>query len=354
MRNHLLRSCVIGSVLVMSGHSGGCEPGPAAAFAPEVAKSRPDEAPQPAAEAHAQANGSAPYGADRRKKRVERRAVGASVPARPMRLRPARRTQSNGVNTWLIFGFTEGADTGQKGERTAFHESVIRIARTMPGYAAWDGSWGVTYSTSDSVVVWGGGSAAVERNAAGIDSPVSTRGFGASAGLKYQLLQRNPSPIGLAVQLAPYWQRIEGSAIARETVGSEFRLLIDRALGSEQLFGAFNLAYQPERTTSSVSGVANRSNLEIAGAVTARILPRVFTGGELRYVNTYLGYFLNERLGWALFAGPTIYLAIGSSGYLGLAWSVQLLGQSAGDNVSGLDLVHFERHQLRLKLGFAF
>ncbi len=362
MRKLLLHSCVISGVLVLSGHPGRCEPGPAMLRAAEQTGQQPEQRAQSSTTSDtslvnadvAQAKAPATSGADRRKKRAKRQAVAAYAAGQPARLRRAgRTTQADAVNTWLIFGFTEGSDTGLKGERTAFHESVIRMARVLPGYGGWDSSWGVTYSTSDSVVLWVAGSAAFEENAVGPSSPVSTRGFGTSAGLKYQILQRGPSPIGLAVQFAPYWQRVDAEPFSREAVGSEFRLLIDRALASERLFGAFNLAYQPERTTSSLSGVANRSNLEMSGAITGRVLPDVFVGGELRYVNTYLGHFLNDRLGWAVFAGPTLYLGVGTSAYLGIAWSAQLAGKSFGDE-NHLDLVHFERHQVRLKFGFAF
>src|SRR2546430_1259285 len=70
------------------------------------------------------------------------------------------------VNTWLIFGFTEGADVGQRGEWTIFQDSVIRTPGRISGFAAGDGSAGVGYPLTTRAVVSLAATTSFERNAA--------------------------------------------------------------------------------------------------------------------------------------------------------------------------------------------
>jgi hypothetical protein len=67
------------------------------------------------------------------------------------------------VNTWLIFGFTEGSDVGRKGEQALFHESLVRASGRNGRFVGWDNSWGVGYSVSDQAFVWIGALSSFER-----------------------------------------------------------------------------------------------------------------------------------------------------------------------------------------------
>ncbi len=59
-------------------------------------------------------------------------------------------------------------------------------------------------------------------------------------------------------------------------------------------------------------------------------------------------------MGWSLFAGPTLQLLLGDSGYLGLAWSLRLIGKATEEPTGALDLVNYERQQIRVKWGVGF
>src|SRR5205823_716376 len=124
---------------------------------------------------------------------------------------------------------------------------------------------------------------------------------------------------------------------------------------SERLFGAVNVSYEPELRITSPGNVGEReSGLEVSVAGSARIVDNMFFGAEARYLTRHQGYFFNEGLGRAFYFGPTLYLSLGESGYLGAAWSVQLAGSATDEPGSRLDLVNFERHQFRVKTGFSF
>ncbi len=273
------------------------------------------------------------------------------------------------VNTWVIFGFTEGADTGQKDERAIYYDAVVRFSRRERGLAGWRASLGYAYSISDRLTVWGAGSASHQRTSAAAgrsngevsvgsvgDSVIpDTSYFGAVAGWKYRILPRDSNSVGLSIQIEPYWDRaVARAATTEQTFGSDFRLIIDKALLPDRLFGALNFAYQPEAGVHRGGGVESSSQFEAAGAISARVADKLFIGAEIRYLKSHGGYFFNQNVGWSLFAGPTLQLLLGDSGYLGLAWSLQLVGKATEEPTGVLDLVNYERQQIRVKWGVGF
>ena len=96
------------------------------------------------------------------------------------------------------------------------------------------------------------------------------------------------------------------------------------------------------------------SKIEATAALSARVAERFFLGAEIRHLRAYQGYFFNDARGWAAFAGPLLHLSIGASGFVAASWSIQVAGRSPAEPLHGLDLVNFERHQVRVKLGFSF
>jgi hypothetical protein len=273
------------------------------------------------------------------------KSTGPVYTAGPATKRPAGRssTTQDEVNTWVIFGFTEGSDTGPKGERTVSHDSIIRAG----GGTAWDGGTEVGYSVSDRAVVSLGTLTSLAQSSTEFE-----RGLGVVAGFKYQFLRRGEAPVGLAVQVAPYAQRFEGSAGAHDTFGGEVRLILDRVLVPGQWFAALNLAYAPQRSAYTDGGVTRETTMEVSGAVARRLTGELFVGAEVRYLNKFQGYGVDLPAANALYLGPTMYLGLGQNGYFGAAWSIQVAGRSNIDTRP--DLENFERHQFRLKAGFDF
>lgn len=122
----------------------------------------------------------------------------------------------------------------------------------------------------------------------------------------------------------------------------------------DRLFGALNLVFDTERTR-----VVNGSSVEEAptfgagAALAAQVFPDVWLGAETRYLRSYVGLTLDPFAGQAMFAGPTLYAKLGATAWVSAAWNVQLWGGGAA--VPGaLDLVNFERHEAKLRIGFTF
>jgi hypothetical protein len=159
----------------------------------------------------------------------------------------------------------------------------------------------------------------------------------------------------LSLQAEPFWERaVERGPVGRQTFGSEFRMIVDTALIPNELFAAVNLAYEPAISATDIGHGDCESNLETSLAFSSRVLDTVFLGAEMRYQTKYSGLFFSRDLGSAWFAGPTIYLSLGKNGYLGTAWLIQFHGRAAEQPNQSLDLVNYERHQVRLKFGYGF
>src|SRR5438105_3851189 len=63
----------------------------------------------------------------------------------PLASRAQFQSIGGAVNTWAIFGFTDGSDVGSKGERSPFQETVIRFSRQGADFKASRTSVGVSY-----------------------------------------------------------------------------------------------------------------------------------------------------------------------------------------------------------------
>lgn len=282
-------------------------------------------------------------------------AAKSAAPAAPAE-KPA---EDSKVDTWNIFGFTQGSDVGAKGEHSVSVEAGRGWMRRGRSFAGLRGTIQYAYGAADRLNLAGTLSGDTEQQR-GPSVPTGEPGWAAaSLGLsgtaKYQLLKRGEAPIGLSIEVTPYALRGSETEGARtETVGAELRLTADVPIIPERLYAAANLSYGAEKTTVQPWRAADRAaELGASAAVSYAVANNVFVGSELRYLASYTGFGLDARNGWAVFLGPTLYLSLGQ-GYLGAAWSVQVAGRAAGERRASLDLTNFERHQFLLKTGFSF
>jgi hypothetical protein len=181
-------------------------------------------------------------------------------------------------------------------------------------------------------------------------------GFNGLGGeVRWRLLKRGQSPVGVTIHLEPGWQtHDELSGLRATKFGSENKLIFDSEPVKDQLFAALNLLYDVERVREHGSGEVEKASLfGAAAAATRRLTEKAFLGGEVRYLRAYDGLTLNERAGQAVFLGPTLFARLGSNGWLSVAWNIQVWGKEVGGS-SHLDLANFERHQVRVKAGVEF
>lgn len=265
--------------------------------------------------------------------------------------------QAGDVDTQFLFGFTQGSDVGELGEKEIESETVGRFGKADGSYAALTSELRAEFVPLENFRVEVG--AIVNYSSisgvSGFDDRNEVQFGGFALEGRYRLLDRRVAPVGLTLSAEPHWTRIDdtsGELVAN--FGSEFVVAVDRELVENRIFAALNVRYDPEWTHLLARDVwLPQSTLGISAAVTAQVDAGVFFGIETHYVRGYDGAGANVFLGDALFVGPTTYLRLSKSFSVSAALSVQVAG-IAVDVPGSLNLRDFERLQARLRLEYDF
>jgi hypothetical protein len=261
------------------------------------------------------------------------------------------------VDTEHMFGFTEGSDIGAKGETEFEVDSTGHFSRLGGSYNNVASAFEAKYSLSDRFRLSAVATVAYYdiSGVNGLDDRRQGALQSVSFDARYRLFDREHAPFGLTLSIAPHWGFADDvSGTPADQQSAEFRVLADRELIAGRLYGAFNIEYEPVQTRLHGSGETLRdSTLGIGAAFAIRVMPNVFIGAEARNLRHYEGLGLNGFAGQALYIGPTLYATFGQGYFLSAAWNVQVWGAVAGSS-GALDLVNFDRHQVKLRLGVSF
>jgi hypothetical protein len=246
---------------------------------------------------------------------------------------------ADSVDTERIFGFTEGADIGEKGERELENTVIGRFGK-LGSYA------GISNETNFEDVVADRLRATIGvlsdyHAVSGVTGLADRHGLsfsGLSSDLRWQILERVSSPVGLSLSFAPQWQRIDDLSGQRlQSYTLPFTLLVDTALVPNKLFAAFNLSYAS--VIANDGGVWRETNpISASLAITTALAENVFLGAEIRYAALDQPRFLT---GPGLFVGPSLYIKLSEKLSIKAAWSAQIPAAATGR----LDLTNYERNQ---------
>jgi hypothetical protein len=269
----------------------------------------------------------------------------------------AAEVDTHEVDTQFIFGFTMGADVGERGEKEIELEPVGRFGKRDGSYTALENQLRAEFTPTENfrfeigVPVAYHGIAGVT----GLDDRKQAAFDGVSSEARYRLLDRDHAPFGLTVGAEPHLARVdETSGEPVFNFGSEFSISVDKELVENRLFGALNFIYDPEATQPlSTLSWQREATLGVFASVTTQFRPGIFAGAEARYLRRYEGLGFDPFAGEALFAGPTMYVTLAKNVAISAAWNVQVSGRAA-DAPGSLDLKNFERHQAKLRLMYNF
>ena len=238
-----------------------------------------------------------------------------------------RRQDEHGVDTESLFGFVNGSDIGDRGDKhlTLFYEA--HFGKRDGVFRAQQPKVEFGYNPTDWLHV------ALEfwadhfrvRDVTGLDDQ-NRWGAGVAVEFKVQLVKRGPSsPVGLAFTVAPHYGNSEHhSGEAAQHYALELGLAADAELVKDKLFAAFNLLYEPERVRAKGEEAWERESLfGVSGALMAQVAPSVFLGGEVQYFRQYAGFLFNEFHGHALYVGPALTVKAGEHTTT-LAWAAQV------------------------------
>jgi hypothetical protein len=272
------------------------------------------------------------------------------------------------VETENMFGFTEGSDTGEAGERELTTETLWRKRRMLTPYSAMLGKLNFEYSARDDVKLGVAASYDRYRFPAGPsfdlegDSallPHWSAAVGLSGELKYRLLERGSSPVGLAISFEPEWRRVvSGRGLGISLVQFQTKFMADAALVPERVFIAANASWEPQVTWMNSGETTRDTNIELSAAVSARLFEGLFVGGEVRYLASFEGLSFKTPPDYGFFVGPTLYAKISERVYVAAAWSIRVGGRIRSDPEPLPDFGnvpdHSESHHVRVKAGVSF
>ena len=257
-----------------------------------------------------------------------------------------------------LFGFVDGADIGNEGEKAIEYETTGSFKKRGERYAAIEHEVAFEHVLTQNFAyeVSAHGLSHSITGIENIDDRNSTQFSGASAKLRYLIIGRGPgSPIGLTVSAEPEWSRIDGTDGTKSLAyASAFKLVADTELIANRLYAALNLIYEPETAKPSDSGVWERSSsLGVALGLAYRVTPTLALGVGAEYDRAYEGLTLQTLTGEAYFVGPTMQINITRKILLAAAFSAQVAGRAI-DDPRALDLTNFSRYRANLKLEFEF
>ena len=259
------------------------------------------------------------------------------------------------VETAQMFGFTAGSDVGDDPEVEM--ETTARLGKRAGSYRALFETFEARYTPIKNLRI--GPTLTFSRHdisgIAGLSDTHLAALQGASFKIKYRLLERENAPFGLTLVAEPSWSRIDdnsGAGVAQ--YGSSFAILLDRALVSDQLYGAFNVLYDAATSREQRTAEWEReAKVVFAAALTNRLANGVFAGAEVRYFRKYDALNLHDFSGHALFAGPTFFANLPNRWWMSGAWNVQVAGRAVAQSGS-LDLANFSRHRILFRIGVDF
>lgn len=163
---------------------------------------------------------------------------------------------------------------------------------------------------------------------------------GVSAELKYQLVNPNTKPVGVALYFEPTYNGNE--------VELEYKVIFSKMIADKWVLAA-NAVFEQEWEKEG-GETEKESVLEFTAGAAYRFTPNWSVGLEARYHSVYEGAGLNERLGSAWFLGPNIH-------YGTAKWwaTFTLLPQISGDpSDGGINTTEHQVFEARLIVGINF
>jgi hypothetical protein len=194
--------------------------------------------------------------------------------------------KEEGPDTEHIFGFTEGTDIGEAGEKEFEVDSISRIGKRAGSYFANSTKFEFDYTATRHVKLSLGAIVGRHHISAVPDLDDINRSSieGLSFEAKFRLIERSiSSPVGLSLSIEPSWLRVDETSGQRASKQSiEAKLAADTELVKDKLFAAVNVLYEPERERLR-GEVEKESTLGFSGALAFQVAKGTFFGGEVRY-----------------------------------------------------------------------
>ena len=261
------------------------------------------------------------------------------------------------IDTEHLFGFVIGTDVGNVGDKEVEAEVTSGFGKRPGSYAAFAPSLEYEFVPIDNLRLAPSVISAVHSISGvdGIDDRQQAAFDGLSFDVRYRILDRSRSGVGLTLNAEPHWGLVdETSGQWVDRYGADFAIAVDRELVPDRVIVAINLLYQPETSRLHTTGVWTRdATAGIAAGLMIQVFPGVLIGGEGRQLWKYEGIGLDRISGRALFVGPTMYARLTARSWMIAAWGAQAAGRAV-ETPGALDVTNFTRYQAKIQFGLEF
>jgi hypothetical protein len=216
------------------------------------------------------------------------------------------------VDTEHMFGFITGTDIGQVGDKELESETTGRLGKRTGSYTALSHTLALEYTPLENVRLQMGAIQSFHdiSGVPELDDLRRGESEGLSLEVRYRLLSREQSGIGLTILAEPHWSRVdEMSGQLLNQYGTGLALLIDKELIPNRLVAAFNLLYDPEiKRFQDLGEWSREATYGVGAGLMNQIWPGVFVGAEARYLRQYESFGFDRFAGHAVFVGPNVFI----------------------------------------------
>ena len=254
------------------------------------------------------------------------------------------------LDTKNLFGFLEGADVGEKGDRSLEFESTGSFGEAQGLYRSIEQEFIFENALTDSFGLELGAHVLGQdiRRSSELPDFVGVNFMGVSAEFRYVVWHRSTDvPIQVTMTVQPEYNSIAEAGRQANDVTASFRAVADIISSDRRLYGAVNLVYAPDASRLPGQLREDTAVLSTSAALSYRLTPPLMFGAEADYDRAYGGLVPRGFEGQAFYLGPTFHYQINEKIDLSAAFLAQTpLGR--------LDFEEFPRQLAKLRLEVDF
>jgi hypothetical protein len=254
------------------------------------------------------------------------------------------------LDTKNLFGFLEGADVGEKGDRSLEFETTGSFGEAQGLYRSIEQEFIFENTLTDSFGLELGAHVLGQdiRRVSELPDFVGVNFMGVSAEFRYVVWHRTKDvPIQVTMTVQPEYNSIAEAGRQANDVTASFRAVADVISSDRRLYGAVNLVYAPDGSRFPGQLWQDTAVLSASAALSYRLTPPLMFGAEADYDRAYGGLVPRGFEGQAVYFGPTFHYQINEKIDLSAAFLAQT-------TVGRVDFEEFPRQLAKLRLEVDF
>ena len=254
------------------------------------------------------------------------------------------------LDTKNLFGFLEGADIGEKGDRSLEFETTGSFGEAQGLYRSIEQEFIFENALTNSFGLELGAHVLGQdiRGVPDLPDFVGVNFMGVSAEFRYMVMHRTADvPIQVTLTVQPEYNSITEAGRQANDVTATFRAVADVISSDRRLYGAVNLVYAPDASRLPGQLWNDVAVLSASAALSYRLTPPLMFGAEADYDRAYGGLVPRGFEGQAFYLGPTFHYQINER----IDLSAAFLAQTP---FGRLDFDEFPRQLAKLRLEVDF